>query len=100
MQNLVVGLIVFCAAIYALMKFTPVALRAQAAPYLVRAALFLHLPAQFARRLEQKVTTAGGCGSCNSCNACATDPVEEPVASLRGIPVRVVNAPKNGSVGR
>ncbi len=100
MQTILVDVIVLIAAFYAAFKFTPRPLREYAAPYLVRVCVMLHLPAAFARRLEQKVTTAGGCGSCNSCNACATDPAEAPAPSLRGIPVKVVRVSGDGSAGR
>jgi hypothetical protein len=92
MQSVLVGLIVFIAACYAATKFTPRVLRERLAPHLAALCTRLHLPQAFARRLEQKVATAGGCGSCNSCNACATDPVAEPSGTqLRGIPIKVEN---------
>ena len=90
MQTILVDLIVLIAACYAAIKFTPRVLREQLAPHLAALCTRLHLPEAWARRLEQKVATAGGCGSCNSCNACATDPVAEPAGHhLRGIPIKV-----------
>ena len=81
MQNLIVAMIVFLAACYVVVKFTPSPLRAAIAPRLAMLSRRAHLPEAFSRRLEQKITTAGGCGSCNSCNACATDPVTAPEGS-------------------
>jgi hypothetical protein len=89
MQDFIVGVIVLVAGCYVVIKFTPHAVRASLAPRLARWARQARLPELFARRLEQKITTAGGCGSCNSCNACATDPVTPPEGStMRVIPIK------------
>ena len=84
MQNLIVAVIVLLAACYVVVKFTPAGVRAAAAPRLAVLVRRAHLPQAFSRRLEQKITTAGGCGSCNSCNACATDPSQHRKARACG----------------
>lgn len=78
-QQIIVGLIVALAAIYAAWRWMPAAWRRAAASQLAagshRAGL---VDAERARRLEATIAKSSGCGSCDSCGACA--PKDRPSA--------------------
>lgn len=72
-QNLIVGLIVALAAVYAVWRWMPAAWRRAAA---TRVAAGSHkaglVDAQRAEALAASLAKRSGCGSCDSCGSCAT----------------------------
>jgi hypothetical protein len=70
-QQIIVGLIVALAAVYAAWRWMPSAWRRSAASRLAagthRAGL---VDADKARQLEASLARSSGCGSCDSCGAC------------------------------
>lgn len=73
LQQVIVGLIVGLAALYALWRFMPAAWRRSAAAGLAsgthRAGL---VDADSARKLQARLGQASGCGACDSCGGCAS----------------------------
>lgn len=72
-QNLIVGLIVALAAVYAVWRWMPAPWRRAAA---ARVAAGSHkaglVDAQRAQALAASLAKSSGCGSCDSCGSCAT----------------------------
>ena len=72
-QQIIVGLIVACAAIYAVWRWMPAGWRRSAATRLAagthRAGL---VDAQRAEALAASLAKTSGCGSCDSCGSCGS----------------------------
>ncbi|WP_260602492.1 DUF6587 family protein [Variovorax sp. MHTC-1] len=72
-QQIIVGLIVALAAIYAVWRWMPAGWRRAAAARLAsgtqRAGL---VDAERARQLADSLAKSSGCGSCDSCGSCGT----------------------------
>jgi hypothetical protein len=72
-QQIIVGLIVALAAIYAVWRWMPAGWRRAAAARLAsgtqRAGL---VDAEQARQLADSLAKSSGCGSCDSCGSCGT----------------------------
>ena len=72
-QQLIVGLIVAAAALYAVWRWMPAGWRRAAAARLAsgsqRAGL---VDAQRAQQLAASLAKTSGCGSCDSCGSCST----------------------------
>ena len=80
-QQIIVGLIVALAAIYAVWRWMPAGWRRAAAARLAsgthRAGL---VDAQRAKQLADSLAKSSGCGSCDSCGSCGT-PKSSPSAA-------------------
>ncbi|GAA4328252.1 hypothetical protein GCM10023165_00450 [Variovorax defluvii] len=85
-QQIIVGLIVALAALYAVWRWMPAHWRRSAAAHLAsgsqRAGL---VDAQRARKLAESLAKTSGCGSCDSCGSCAT-PAASPADTRQGKP--------------
>ena len=87
-QQIIVGLIVALAALYAVWRWMPAGWRGAVAARLAlssqRAGL---LDAQRAQRLAASLSKTSGCGSCDSCGSCGT-PADSPPQSRRSTTAR------------
>jgi len=87
-QEIIVGLIVALAAIYAVWRWMPAGWRRAAAARLAagtqRAGL---VDAQRAQQLAASLAKSSGCGSCDSCGACATPKSDSSAATQPSPPV-------------
>jgi hypothetical protein len=85
-QQIIVGLIVGLAALYAVWRWMPAGWRRAAAAHLAsgsqRAGL---VDAQRARQLADSLAKSSGCGSCDSCGSCAA-PGAPSAAQRQGTP--------------
>jgi len=79
-QHLIVGLIVFAAALYSLWLLMPAAVRRAAAARLASLARRCGLGEQDTQRLQATLATHSSCGECDSCKGCATPAERTPVA--------------------
>lgn len=70
-QYIIVGLIVFAAALYAVWMLMPAALRRAAATPLASLARRCGLGEQQTQRLQATLATHSSCGECDSCKGCA-----------------------------
>jgi len=79
LQNLIVFLIVACAAVYAAWRWMPAGWRRGAARQVAagtqRAGL---VDAQQADRLAASLSKTSGCGACDSCDSCGTPAANAP----------------------
>jgi hypothetical protein len=86
-QNLIVGLIVAFAALYAVWRWMPAAWRRAAA---TRVAAGSHkaglVDAQRAEALAASLAKSSGCGSCDSCGSCATPGDKSSPSAQRAAP--------------
>jgi hypothetical protein len=69
-QHLVVGLIVFAAALYSLWMLMPATVRRTVAARLAWLARRCGLGEQDSQRLQARLATGGSCSACDSCKGC------------------------------
>ena len=86
-QNLIVGLIVAFAALYAVWRWMPATWRRAAA---TRVAAGSHkaglVDAQRAEALAASLAKSSGCGSCDSCGSCAKPGDKASTSAQRAAP--------------
>ena len=87
-QQIIVGLIVALAALYAVWRWMPAGWRRAAAARLASGSQRTGLlDAQRAQQLAASLAKTSGCGSCDSCGSCGT-PADSPPQSRRSTTAR------------
>src|SRR6185369_2221037 len=77
-QNIIVGLIVFAAALYSIWMLMPSDTRRAASAWLAALARGCGLGEQESRRLQANLSSHSSCGECAGCKGCVKPASETP----------------------
>lgn len=81
-QHLVVGLIVFAAALYSLWMLMPATVRRTVAARLAWLARRCGLGEQDSQRLQARLATSSSCSACDSCKGCPSPATGPPHVAM------------------
>jgi len=87
-QQLIVGMIVACAALYSLWAMMPAGVRRKASALLVRQAARIGATESTAQRLHAALSSKGGCSECSSCGGCSPGVPSATTAAVIAMPPR------------